>query len=61
MCWCVQMEYNREQREVLLSLAKVEMKRQQARAEVKEVSSQVHCLLCACQSAACVLSLVLLL
>ena len=36
---CVQMEYNREQREVLLSLAKAEMKRQQDRAAVKEVSS----------------------
>ena len=43
VCVCVcaraQMEYNREQREVLISLAKVEMKKQQARAEVKEVSS----------------------
>ena len=39
-CVCVQMEYNREQREVLLALAKVEMKRQQTRAQVKEVSSR---------------------
>ncbi len=32
------MEYNREQREILLSLAKAEIKKQETRAQLKEVS-----------------------
>ena len=37
MALVLQMEYNREQREVLLSLAKAEMKKQQVRSQVKQV------------------------
>ena len=37
----VQAEYNMEQRKILLSLAKVEMRRQELRQQAKEVREEV--------------------